>query len=127
MKTKSRIVAGLLVGSVTLAVMAGLGIATASAATMPAPVKITVQAGEFYFKLSKTSIPKPGTVKFTVTNKGTIAHDFSIQALNKTTKLLQPKQSQVLTVTFKKPGNYYYLCLVPRHAQEGMAGDFTVK
>jgi len=104
----------------------GLGTATGAPAK-PAPTKITVKAGEFYFKLSETSIAKPGTVQFTVINEGTIAHDFEIQQLNKTTKLLQPKQKQVLTVTFTKAGSYYYLCTVPRHAQEGMAGNFTVK
>jgi uncharacterized cupredoxin-like copper-binding protein len=103
------------------------GPASASSSATAKPVNINVSAGEFYFKLSKLSIPKPGTVKFTVTNKGQIAHDFVFQSLNKGTKLLQPHQKVVLTVTFKKAGSYYYLCTVPRHAQEGMAGTFTVK
>jgi len=123
MKITIRITAGLALVLTTALLAVGLG--AASAAT--APVKVTVLAGEFYFKLSTVSIPKPETVQFTVINQGTIAHDFEIQALNKVTKLLQPKQKQVLTVTFTKAGSYYYLCTVPRHAQEGMAGNFTVK
>jgi uncharacterized cupredoxin-like copper-binding protein len=30
-------------------------------------------------------------------------------------------------VRFAKAGSFYYLCTVPRHAQEGMAGSFIVK
>jgi uncharacterized cupredoxin-like copper-binding protein len=126
-RTGNRLVLGVVLPCLAF-LLVGLGAASAAPSAAPAaPVKITVLAGEFYFKLSKTSIPKPGTVQFTVINQGTIAHDFEIQALNKTTKLLQPKQKQVLTVTFTKAGSYYYLCTVPRHAQEGMAGNFTVK
>lgn len=92
-----------------------------------APTKITVSAYEFYFKFSKTSIKKPGTVVFTVINRGKIAHDFVFPTLKKSTRMLQPGQKQLLTVKFKKKGSFYYLCTVPRHAQEGMAGSFKVK
>jgi nitrite reductase (NO-forming) len=114
----------------TAVVLGALAVNAISASTVKkvtAPTKITVSAGEFYFTLSKKSIPKPGTVVFTVINKGQIAHDFSVQALHKTTKLLQPGQKVTLTVTFKKKGSFYYLCTVPRHAQQGMAGSFIVK
>jgi uncharacterized cupredoxin-like copper-binding protein len=92
-----------------------------------APTKITVSAYEFYFKFSKVSLLKPGTVVFTVINRGKIAHDFDFPTLKKTTRLLQPGQRQLLTVKFRKKGSFYYLCTVPRHAQEGMAGSFKVK
>ena len=77
--------AGLLAALATVLV-AGTGTAAAAPSATPAPVKITVTATEFAFKFSKASISKPGTVIFTVINKGTIAHNFSIQALHKTTK-----------------------------------------
>jgi uncharacterized cupredoxin-like copper-binding protein len=116
-----------LVAVVVLGALAVNAISASAVKNVTAPTRITVSAGEFYFTLSKKSIPKPGTVIFTVINKGQIAHDFSVQALHKTTKLLQPKQKVTLTVTFKKKGSFYYLCTVPRHAQEGMAGSFIVK
>ena len=117
---------GLALG-LTTALVVGTGSASATRSVTAKPVAITVSAYEFYFTLSKSSIPKTGTVAFTVINKGTIVHDFSIPSLHKTTKMLQPHQKQVLTVTFTKKGSFYYECLVPRHAQEGMAGSFTVK
>jgi plastocyanin len=125
-KMRVRITAGLLVALAT-ALVVGTGSAAAAPSAAPAPVKITVTATEFAFKFSKASISKPGTVIFTVINKGTIAHNFSIQALHKTTKMLQPKQKTTLTVKFTKKGSFYYLCTVPRHAEEGMAGSFKVK
>lgn len=125
-----------LAGGVALLAAIVVGMLATSAFSAPAatktskvvaPTKITVSAYEFYFKFSKAYLAKPGTVWFTVINKGKIAHDFVMPTLKKTTKMLQPGQKQLLKVTFKKKGSYYYLCTVPRHAQEGMAGSFKVK
>jgi uncharacterized cupredoxin-like copper-binding protein len=118
---------GLLLAAAVTVLALGMGPAWSARSATAKPVAITVKAGEFYFTLSKASIPKPETVAFTVINEGTITHDFSIPSLKKTTKMLAPHQKQVLTVKFTKKGSYYYECLVPRHAQEGMAGSFTVK
>jgi uncharacterized cupredoxin-like copper-binding protein len=84
-----------------------------------------VQAGEFFFKLSKSSITKPGTVVFTVKNVGHIAHDFKIAG--KKTALIQPGKSATLKVVFKKAEKLTYLCTVPGHAANGMEGRFTVR
>jgi uncharacterized cupredoxin-like copper-binding protein len=125
-KMRVRLAAGLLVALAT-GLVVGTGTGAAAPSATPAPVKITVTATEFSFKFSKNSIPKPGTtVIFTVINKGTIAHDLEFKTLNKKTKLLQPKQKTTLTVKFTKKGSFYYLCTVPRHAEEGMAGSFKV-
>jgi uncharacterized cupredoxin-like copper-binding protein len=41
--------------------------------------------------------------------------------------LLQPGKRARLFVTFKKKGNYSYLCTVPGHAAAGMKGVFAVR
>ena len=84
---------------------------------------ITVSAKEFSFTLSKRSVPVGTTVAFKVVNKGKIGHNFSI--LGKTTKLLAPGQSQVLTVKFAKKGTFVYKCTLPGHAGAGMIGKFA--
>ena len=84
-----------------------------------------MKAGEFFFKLSKSSIAKPGTVAFAVKNVGHLAHDFKIAG--KKTALIQPGKSATLKVTFAKAGKYAYLCTVPGHASAGMKGRFTVR
>ena len=91
----------------------------ASAAT----TKVSVVASDFKFKLSKTKVAR-GTVVFTLVNKGKTAHDFRISG--KKTPLVRPKKTAKLTVVFKKPGKYHYLCTVPGHAAAGMKGVLTV-
>lgn len=91
-----------------------------------ATTTISVSAGEFFFKLSKRSVARGTTVVFKVTNKGQVTHDFSLKGYKKT-PYLDPGQSATLKVTFKKAGRIAYLCTVPRHAEQGMAGTFVVK
>lgn len=99
---------------------AGAGVQQATATTT-----IQVKAGEFFFKLSKGSIAKPGTVAFAVKNVGHLAHDFKIAG--KKTAVIQPGKSATLKVVFKKAGKFTYLCTVPGHAAQGMQGRFTVR
>jgi len=108
---------------VLLALVAGSARATSqrTAATTP----ITVKAGEFFFKLSKGSIAKPGTVVFTVENVGHLAHDLKIAG--KKTALIQPGKSARLKVVFSKTGHFKYVCTVPGHAANGMEGTFVVR
>jgi uncharacterized cupredoxin-like copper-binding protein len=101
--------------------------------------RVAVTAGkptEFGFKVSKKTFPH-GAVTFTVTNLGTLPHDFKICAsakgtskpntcTGKATKLIAPKAKATLAYTFKTKGTYEYLCTVPGHAVAGMKGVFKV-
>jgi uncharacterized cupredoxin-like copper-binding protein len=86
---------------------------------------IQVKGGEFFFRLSKKSIAKPGKVTFVFKNVGHVQHDLKIN--RKVTPLLRPGKTARLVVTFKKKGKYPYLCTVPGHAAAGMKGVFTVR
>jgi len=86
---------------------------------------VQVKGGEFFFRLSTKSAGKPGAVAFVFKNVGHVLHDFKING--KQTPLTQPGKTAKLVVTFKKKGNYVYLCTVPGHAQAGMKGTFTVR
>ena len=102
-----------------------LSTSASQAVSAPAGHKVatvTVTASEFKFELSKMILPH-GSVVFTVTNKGKLAHDFSING--KTSSLVQPGKSTKLTVTLKA-GTFIYLCTVPGHAGAGMKGALTV-
>ena len=91
-----------------------------------AGTSVTVTSGkpvEFKFTLSKMSVPH-GSVTFTITNKGALAHDFSING--KKTAQIPTGKSTTLTVTFAKAGKYAYMCTVPGHAAAGMKGTLTV-
>jgi uncharacterized cupredoxin-like copper-binding protein len=110
---------------VLVALVCALGVVGGAGATATATTTVHVKAGEFFFKLSKGSIAKPGTVVFAVTNAGHLAHDFKIAG--KKTALIQPGKSARLKVRFAKAGKYAYLCTVPGHASAGMKGNFTVR
>jgi len=81
-------------------------------------VKVTIK--NFKFTLSKRSAHH-GKVKFVVTNKDSIKHDFKIAG--KKTPLLKKGQTRSFTVTLKKK-KYTYICTVPGHAAAGMKGSF---
>jgi uncharacterized cupredoxin-like copper-binding protein len=91
-----------------------------------APIKITVIAKEFSFALTKTSVPHGSTVVFNVVNRGQLVHNFVFTSLGKKTAMLLPGGKASLTVSFAKKGHYYYICSVPLHASQGMAGSFVV-
>jgi len=101
---------------------------TASAASetaLDAPV-VTVTAGkpsEFAFTLSKAS-GLPGLVTFRVTNRGALAHAFTVAGA--ATRILRPGQSTLLTVSFDKPGTYEYRSSVQGQAAKGMKGRLVV-
>lgn len=108
------------------AIFAGVFLQSSSAkpTAHAATVTIKVTAKEWSFALSKRSVPVGTTVAFKVTNKGKIGHNFVIAG--KTTKLLNPGQSQTITVKFAKKGKFKYLCSVTGHARLGMQGLFGV-
>jgi nitrite reductase (NO-forming) len=96
----------------------------ASATSRDATVRITVNASEFKFVLSRRSVPTGSTVIFKVVNKGKIAHNFKIAGKKTTT--LAPGKSTTLKVKFAKKGVYPYLCTITGHAAAGMKGAFAV-
>ena len=82
---------------------------------------VTVTIKNFKFTLSKKSATH-GKVKFVVTNKDSIKHDFKIAG--KKTPLLGKNKSASITVTLTKGKKYTYICTVPGHAAAGMKGTF---
>jgi uncharacterized cupredoxin-like copper-binding protein len=66
---------------------------------------------------------KHGLIRFKVTNRGNVSHDFVI-AKHRTVRLARGK-SATLKVTLKK-GKYKYLCSVAGHAAAGMKGTLLV-
>jgi uncharacterized cupredoxin-like copper-binding protein len=116
--------AAITLAATLLLVLAAFTASAGAQAKGSTTVVVTVsKPSEFRFTLSTKTV-KHGTVIFKVTNKGTTQHDFSING--KKTKLLSPKASTTLTVTFAKAGSYAYKCTVPGHAALGMKGVLKV-
>jgi uncharacterized cupredoxin-like copper-binding protein len=98
-----------------------LASARANLETKAAATTVHVSGGEFFFKLTTKTLAKPGPVTFVFKNVGHVAHDFRING--KQTPLISPGKTAKITVSFKKPGKYTYLCTVPGHAEAGDEGD----
>ena len=119
-----RIVSIVALGAVcTLAVaVSALGARSTASAT---PQKVTVGMSEFKFAITPKTVKKSVPVTFALTNKGTVTHNLKIGG--KKSADLAPGKKATLTVTFKKPGRYAYLCTLPGHAAAGMKGVLVVK
>lgn len=109
-----------------LSLVATLALASAPVATAhTGATTVRVSGGEFFFKLSTSTIPAPGRITFVFKNVGHVAHNFKIAG--KETPLVSPGKTTSIVITFKKAGKYAYLCTVPGHAAAGMKGVLTVR
>lgn len=88
---------------------------------------ITVEGTEYQFSPS-TIVAKLGkTLTINFKNTGKMPHDFAIKELKVATKVLQPGQSETITVTPKDRGMFMIECTVPGHAAKGMRGLLMIQ
>jgi FtsP/CotA-like multicopper oxidase with cupredoxin domain len=79
---------------------------------------------EFKIDPSMISTAVGGTI--TVTNGGTVQHNFAVQDTDLRTKMLNPGESATLELKGLKKGNYTAICEVPGHATAGMKAMLMV-
>jgi uncharacterized cupredoxin-like copper-binding protein len=89
----------------------------------PAPSAVTVSIKEWAIEPAEMRVAA-GKVTFTVTNAGTIDHDFAIEGAGKI-DLITPGDIKTLEITLA-PGNYNILCDLAGHKEAGMVGKLTV-
>ena len=133
----------------TLAGLVGLVIlatACGTATTSPSTTAITATLKEYAIELSTATAPA-GSVTFTVTNSGTMVHEFVVLKTDPlaadlpltngaVTEATYPKMGEVadlaagatgtLTVTLAA-GHYSIICNLPGHVSAGMVVDLTVQ
>jgi uncharacterized cupredoxin-like copper-binding protein len=105
-----------------------VGSPAASPAATPATAGAAFQVStvDLAFDPKTLTIPANTDVKVTVTNKGVLQHDFTIDELKVQSKLLNGGESDTVTIN-AKAGTYQYYCSVPGHKEAGMVGTLTVK
>ena len=123
------------------------------AACAPQPsepaTELTVKMTDFAYNPSSLTIPAGQPVTLTLMNTGNIEHDFVIEEIDVTTKVLQDSGSDahhahgeeknydlhasagigdttVLEFTALRPGTYKVFCSVEGHEEAGMVGELTV-
>jgi uncharacterized cupredoxin-like copper-binding protein len=87
---------------------------------------VEVHCVDINFDPKEFSIPADTDVQIKVTNKGLLQHDFTLEDTDYATDLLDPEDTQTITVNLKA-GDYTYYCTVPGHREAGMEGKLTVK
>ncbi len=109
-----------------LPLLAVLGAASRPGVEVPA--QVSVRLSEWKVDLSRQDITA-GTVRFVITNDGSIPHAFEVEGLGieKETSTIQPGASDTLTLTLK-PGMYEVYCPVGEdsHKKLGMESHLRV-
>lgn len=97
----------------------------ASAAVLATATALTITATDFGFEPRRIQVPAGRKVSLSFANKGVMAHDWVIQALD---RHLTAKSGQTATqeLTFDKPGEYDITCSIPFHTEWGMQGKLVV-
>ncbi len=136
---------------VILFVLAFLALGLAACATIPtgssAVQQVTVEASEFKFQPSTIEVSAGRPVKITMSNKGTVEHDWAIQkmpmvglkesssgghdmaGMNQPELHMNAMMGQTAQVEFTPttPGTYDIYCTVMGHKEAGMVGKLVVK
>lgn len=89
----------------------------------PSGTEIAVSATEFAFDPGSIEVSAGAAATVTLTNKGTVEHDITVDALS--VKIYAtPGQTVSGTVT-AAAGSYEFYCSIPGHKQAGMVGTLT--
>lgn len=114
-------------------VMANQGTATPPASPSSSPAaspsaggEVEISTEDIKFDPKELTIAANTEVKIKVTNKGVLQHDFHVDKLDVTSKLLNGGESDTVTIK-AAAGTYEFWCTVPGHKEAGMVGTLTVK
>jgi uncharacterized cupredoxin-like copper-binding protein len=99
---------------------------------------VVIEESEFELSPSTVTLSKPGTYAFKAVNKGSTEHNLRIAGEGlkseggqageaELERNLDPGESGVLRVTFRKPGTYQMYCPVIGHRLAGMKGEVVIK
>jgi plastocyanin len=96
--------------------------------TAPAGGSVRVTAKEYSFDPSTIVVPKAGTLRLTLANRGSLAHNIKVEKDGRVlggTAAFPAGDTRSATVRLPK-GTYDFLCTVGDHAELGMKGTLKV-
>jgi hypothetical protein len=115
----------------TIGILLASGVALIALAipTLGATAAQSVRVSERDGRISLSTRPRSGVVKFVVRNVGDEGHDFWLRGGGRRwkTRVLGVGSSATVTAQLKKGVRYSYWCGVSDHAQEGMRGSFVAR
>jgi len=89
-------------------------------------VEIQTATTEFAYAPKTWEIPAGKPIKIVLKNKGTVEHDFTIDALRLKVTVAAGKDAEKSFAAIA-PGTYEVHCTVAGHKEAGMTGTLTVK
>lgn len=89
-------------------------------------VEIQTATTEFAYAPKAWEIPSGKPIKIVLKNKGTVEHDFTIDALRLKVTVAAGKDAEKSFAAIA-PGTYEVHCSVAGHKEAGMTGTLTVK
>jgi plastocyanin len=98
-------------------------------ATAPANGAVRVVGTEYKFDPGTIEVRGAGTLRVTLVNDGSLAHDFTLMKDGREiggTPPFPPDQSKSVRLRVA-PGEYQYICTVGDHAELGMKGTLKVE
>jgi uncharacterized cupredoxin-like copper-binding protein len=117
-------VSALVLGVVAVVAMNG-GSSVENSSSASGSSVVQVNLSEFKVVFNPSVVPA-GDVTFTITNAGSVDHNFAIPSLNVRTAMLKAGESVDLEVKGLEVGEVEYLCEVAGHSAAGMTGKFSV-
>ena len=96
--------------------------------TAPAGGSVRLSAKEYSFDPSTIVVEGAGTLRVTLANRGTLAHNIKVEKDGRVlggTPAFPAGETKSATVRLPK-GTYDFLCTVGDHAELGMKGKLTV-
>lgn len=133
-----------------LSILFSLVLLTACASEAASPATdITVEMSDFAYSPSSITVPAGEPVTLTLRNIGNIEHDFVVEKIDATTKVVQDSGSDAhhahgeeqnydlhvsanagdtsaIELTVTEPGSYQVFCSVEGHKEAGMIGELVV-
>ena len=111
--------------------------------------ELTVEMIDFAYQPSSMMVPAGQPITLTLKNTGKIEHDFVVETIDVTTKVIEdrgsevhhaygaeqnydlhvsarPGETSVVQLTIAKPGTYQIICSVEGHKEAGMIGELVV-
>jgi plastocyanin len=97
--------------------------------TVPAGGDVRVVAKEYSFDPSEIVVRAPGTLRLTLRNEGSLAHNLKLRSDGREiggTPSFPGGRSESVRLTVRR-GEYEFVCTVGDHAELGMKGKLTVE
>ena len=98
------------------------------AVTLPAGGALSVTADEYSFEPDRVTVRKPGELRITLRNEGSLAHDLRVfrgdREVGGTPPFEKGERSTRVRLT---PGRYRLVCTIGDHEKLGMVGTLTVR